>query len=185
MAESRKNVSILDGVVVAGTENVGRDNGSEVVSELVVVGTRKQQRRLVRESSGRRGRKRKREREDSLVLDIHESLSVSVTEVALVGRTEMDLGLVKRVLDLIGEDTGGETRDELGDLVLVGGFEDVVVDEEVITEEGELLSHVSEKTSDWLWGLWERKGSRGQHGRVWTRKVEWERRGRNEPRAAS
>lgn len=39
VAESRENVSILDGVVVAGTENVGRDNGSEVVSELVVVGT--------------------------------------------------------------------------------------------------------------------------------------------------
>jgi len=61
----------------------------------------------------------------------------------------MNLGLVERVLDLIGEDTGGEARDELGDLVLVRGFEDVVVDEEVVAEEGELLSHVSEETSDW------------------------------------
>lgn len=44
---------------------------------------------------------------------------MGITEVGAVGRAEMDLGLIKRVLDLVREDAGRETRDELDYLVLV------------------------------------------------------------------
>ena len=84
----------------------------------------------------------------ALVLDVHESLSVGVSEVGLMRGSEVDLCLVEGVLYLVGEDAGGEAGYELADLVLVGGLEHVVVDEQVVPQEGQLLTHVAEKTTD-------------------------------------
>ena len=43
-----------------------------------------------------------------LVSNIDHTLGVRIAEVGLVGKTQVDLGLVERVLDLVGKDAGGE-----------------------------------------------------------------------------
>lgn len=156
VTEAWKNVSVLDRVVVEGTEDVGGNDGSEVVSELIVVGAAKDAKSIMGQlnilhihlSTDETNEPSRQGESNSLVLNIDESLAVGVSEVALMGRSQMDLGLVERVVDLVGEDAGRETRDELDDLVLMRGLENVVVDEEVVAKEGRLLSHVSEETSD-------------------------------------
>lgn len=50
----------------------------------------------------------------------------------------MDLGLIKRVCDFVGEDACREARYDLGGSSIMGRVEDVVVDEDVIAEEREL-----------------------------------------------
>ena len=61
-----------------------------------------------------------------------------VAKVALVRQAEVDLVLVEGVLDLVGEDTRRETRDDLRRVRLVRGVQHVVVDEHVVAEECEL-----------------------------------------------
>jgi hypothetical protein len=50
----------------------------------------------------------------------------------------MDFVLVQRVLDLVRENTGGETRNDLLGAALVCTLEDVVVDQEVVSQECQL-----------------------------------------------
>lgn len=50
----------------------------------------------------------------------------------------MDLRLVQGVLDLVGVDTGRQTRDDLFALEFVRCVEDIIVDEDVVPEEVEL-----------------------------------------------
>ena len=73
-----------------------------------------------------------------LVSNIDHTLGVRIAEVALVRQAEVDLGLIEGVRNLVGEDTRRETRDDLLDAGLVCDVQDVVVDEHVVTEEGEL-----------------------------------------------
>ena len=78
----------------------------------------------------------------SPILHIHKALRVRVAKVARVRGAEVDLGLRERV-DVVlrvavGEDARGEARDDLLDVVGVCGVQDVVVDEDVVAQEGEL-----------------------------------------------
>lgn len=61
-----------------------------------------------------------------------------IPKIALMRRARVDLGLVERVGDFVGEDAGGEAGDDLFGFDLVGGVQNVVVDEDVVAEEGEL-----------------------------------------------
>lgn len=70
-----------------------------------------------------------------LVHDVDQSFPIGVSEITLMGRSEVDLGLVQRVLDFVREHAGRQTRDELLDMRLVGDLEHVVVDEQVLSEE--------------------------------------------------
>ena len=72
-------------------------------------------------------------------------------------RSEVDLALIERVLDLVGEDAGGETRDELLRLVLVRRVQDVVVDQDVLAEEGELEMVMMMRC--WTGRRWRRVGT--------------------------
>ena len=55
--------------------------------------------------------------ETLLVLDINHTLRVSVSKVALVGRSAVDFVLVQGVFDFIREDTSGKAGDEFLGLV--------------------------------------------------------------------
>lgn len=85
---------------------------------------------------------------NSLVLNINQPLSMGISKVTLMRWPKVDFGLVERIVNLVREDAGGETRDELGDFVLMRGLEDVVVYEEVLAEEVELVFHVLEEAAD-------------------------------------
>lgn len=74
-----------------------------------------------------------------MILHIHHPLRVCITKVTLVRRPGVDLIFVQGVLDLVGEDASRKTGDELRCVVGVGGVQDVVVDEDVVSEEGELV----------------------------------------------
>jgi hypothetical protein len=82
VGQTRQDMRILKIVVIVGSENIGRDDGSEVASVLLIV---------------------------CLVLDINHTLSVSITEVGLVRRTVVDHGFVNGVASLVREDAGGKT----------------------------------------------------------------------------
>jgi hypothetical protein len=62
-----------------------------------------------------------------------------ISKIALMWRTEMDVKLGQRVGDFIWEDASRKTRDEFRDFVLVRRLEDIGVDQEIVTEECELL----------------------------------------------
>ena len=61
-----------------------------------------------------------------------------VSEVTLMRETEVDLGLIQWVGDLVGEDTCREARDDLLDASFMRRVQDIVVDEDVVAEEREL-----------------------------------------------
>ena len=77
-----------------------------------------------------------------LVSNIDHTLGVRIAEVGLVRETQVDLGLVEGVGDLVGIHTRREARDDLLDVGLVRGVQDVVVDQDVLAEEGELAREV-------------------------------------------
>lgn len=52
-----------------------------------------------------------------------------------MGRTEMDILLGQWIFDLVGEDTGRETRDDLLRPLEIGGVQHIVVDQHVVSEE--------------------------------------------------
>lgn len=72
-------------------------------------------------------------------MHIHHALRVRIPEVALVRKSEVDLGLVERVGHLVWEHTRRQTRYDLLHVVKIRGVEHVVVDEGVIAQEGELM----------------------------------------------
>lgn len=75
---------------------------------------------------------------DALVLDVDHTLGMGIAKVTLMRGARVDLELVEGVLDFVGEDACGEARDDLLDLGLMRGFEDVVVDQDIVAQEGEL-----------------------------------------------
>lgn len=64
---------------------------------------------------------------------------MSVAEVALMRRSAVDLGLVQRVLDLVGEDASRKTRDNLLGSFDVCSLKNVVVDQEIVAQERKLV----------------------------------------------
>lgn len=64
-----------------------------------------------------------------------------VAEVALVGRATVNFVLVQGVLDLIWKDTSREAGDKFLNLVFIRGMENVVVNQNVVTKEGQLIHH--------------------------------------------
>ena len=76
--------------------------------------------------------------EHALVLHVDQPLRVCVPKVTLVRETEVDLGLIQWVGDLVGEDTCREARDDLLDASFMRRVQDIVVDEDVVAEEREL-----------------------------------------------
>lgn len=60
--------------------------------------------------------------EYALILHVYQTFGVSIPKIALVRRSDVDLGLVERVGDLIGEDTRRETGYDLLSLMLMCAF---------------------------------------------------------------
>lgn len=60
---------------------------------------------------------------------------MGITEVTLMRQTEVNLGLVQGVCDLVREDACRQARHDLLGLLEVGSVEDVIVDNEIVTEE--------------------------------------------------
>ena len=88
--------------------------------------------------------------EYALVLYVDQPLRMCIPEVTLVGEAEVDLGLVERIGDLVGEDTRRETGDDLLDPSVVCRMKDVIVDEDVVPEERE-LRRVAESKDGCIW----------------------------------
>ena len=122
--------------VVMRAEHVRRDRRREVVPELVLVRAVAPHASAIA-LSGAQVRTRRRAR-DAPVLDVDEALRVRVAEVGLVREAEVELGLVERVLDLVGVDARREAGDDLFALELVRCVQHVVVDQDVVAEEVEL-----------------------------------------------
>ncbi len=59
-------------------------------------------------------------------------------------RAQMNLSFVQRILNLVGEDACGQTRNDLFHLGLVRGLENVVVHQSVIPQESEFVLHILE-----------------------------------------
>jgi hypothetical protein len=78
------------------------------------------------------------------VSDVDHPFSVGVSEVALVGWSEMDLGLVKRIRDAIWENTRRQTRDHFGYSELVCIMEYVVINEHVVSQERVLQNSINQ-----------------------------------------
>lgn len=71
----------------------------------------------------------------ALVLYVDQPLRVCIPEVTLVWEAEVDLRLVERICDFVGEDTRGEAGDDLLDPSFVCRMKDIVVDQDVVPEE--------------------------------------------------
>jgi len=119
--QTRNDVAVLEVVVIVGSVDVGGDNAGEVAAVLLVVG---------------------------LVEDINHPLGIGVAKVGGMRGPVVDHGLVDGVGGLVREDAGGEAGDHLGDLVLVGAPEDVVVHFNVVPEEAHRVLHVLEEPPD-------------------------------------
>ena len=78
------------------------------------------------------------------VSDVDHPLSVGVSEVALVGWSEMDFGLVQRIRDAIWENARRQTRDHFGHSELVCVMEYVVINEHVVSQERMLWSSITQ-----------------------------------------
>lgn len=63
---------------------------------------------------------------------------MGIAKVTFVRRSSMDFVLVQRIFYLVREDTGGETRDDLLGTSLVSTLQDIVVDQEIVSQEGKL-----------------------------------------------
>lgn len=82
------------------------------------------------------------------VEDVDHTLGVRVTLVAGVGRAVVDHHLIDGVGSLVREDTGRQARYKLFHLVDPAALHDVVVDENVLTEELYLVLEVAEQPAD-------------------------------------
>lgn len=116
--EAGDHVAVLQVVVVMGTVHVGGDHAGEVAAVLLVVGP---------------------------VEDIDHPLGVRVAKVGVMRGPVVDHGLVDGIGGLVREDAGGQARDHLGDLGLVGTPQDVVVHLDVVPEEAHGVFHVLEE----------------------------------------
>ena len=70
-----------------------------------------------------------------LVSNIDHTLGVRIAEVGLVRETQVNLGLVEWVLDLVRVYTSRQARDQFLDALLVRRVHHVVVDERVVAKE--------------------------------------------------
>lgn len=82
------------------------------------------------------------------VEDVDHTLGVRVALVAGVGRAVVDHHLVDGVRSLVREDTGRQARYQLLHLVDPAALHDIVVDENVLTEELYLVLEVAEQPAD-------------------------------------
>lgn len=71
-----------------------------------------------------------------------------VAKVAVVRRAQMNLVFVQRIFDLVGEHASRQAGDELLHMGLVRCLEDVIVDSNVVAQEGQLVLHILEEASD-------------------------------------
>jgi hypothetical protein len=76
--------------------------------------------------------------------NVDHPFSVGVSEVALVGWSEMNLGLVKRIRDAIWENTRRQTRNHFGYSELVCIMEYIVIDEHVVSQERVLRNSIDQ-----------------------------------------
>lgn len=111
MDEARDDVAVLDGEVVVGTVNVGRDDGGEVAPVLLGVGA---------------------------VHGVDEALGKGVALVGRVRGSVVEHRLVDGVGRLVGEDAGGEERNELLHLVNAAILHDIVINKGVLAVELDL-----------------------------------------------
>lgn len=90
-------MGVLQIIIVMWTKDVGRDGGSELVTELVVVGTVKVSRRQALSEQTL-------QQSNLLVLNIHQSFAVGIAEITSMRGTCMNLCLVDGVGDFVWED---------------------------------------------------------------------------------
>lgn len=60
----------------------------------------------------------------------------------------MNHGFINWISGLIGENTSGQTGNYFADFKFMSIMNDIVIDQEIITEQFSLLTHVLEQTSD-------------------------------------
>lgn len=60
-----------------------------------------------------------------------------------MGRSTVNFVLVQRVFNLVREDACGQTRDQLLGLVGIRGMQNIVVDQDIFSKEGQLQIHGS------------------------------------------
>lgn len=119
--EAGDHVAVLQVVVVMGAIHIGGDHAGEVAAILLIVGP---------------------------VEDINHPLGIRVAKVGVMRGPIVDHGLINGIGGLVREDAGGQTRDHLGDLGLVGTSQDVVIHLDVVPEEAHRVFHVLEESSN-------------------------------------
>ena len=63
---------------------------------------------------------------------------MGISKVALMGRSTVNLGLVERGNNLVGEDACRKARNHFGNFGFIRSMQNVVIDEYVVPEEREL-----------------------------------------------
>mmetsp|Transcript_2079 Transcript_2079/g.2978 ORF Transcript_2079/g.2978 Transcript_2079/m.2978 type:complete len:360 (-) Transcript_2079:110-1189(-) len=119
--QAGNDVSVLYRKVVRRAVNVGGDDGGEIAVVLLRVGS---------------------------IHGIDQTLGVGVSLVGGMGRAVVKHGFVDRVGRLVGKDASAQHAHQLFDLVNATTFHDIVVDQNVFTEEFHLLRHVGKQPAD-------------------------------------
>ena len=119
--EAWDHMSIFQIVVIVGTKDVGRNDASKVVTKLFII---------------------------SPAFDINHALGIGITKVGIMWWSIVDHGFIDRIAGFVGEDTGGETRQQLLDLEIVRALDDIVVDEHIVAKHICLELHVLKETTD-------------------------------------
>jgi hypothetical protein len=78
------------------------------------------------------------------VSNVDHPFSIGVSKVALVRWSEMNLGLVERIRDVLWKNTRRQTRDHFGDSELVCIMEYVVINEHVVSQERVLRNSINQ-----------------------------------------
>jgi hypothetical protein len=63
---------------------------------------------------------------------------MSIAEITLMRGAGVDFIFVQGILNLVRKNTGREAGDNFLDLVLVRGMKDIVVDQDIVAQEGQL-----------------------------------------------
>lgn len=81
-------------------------------------------------------------------LNVDHALSICISIIGRMRWSQMDGRLVKWQFDVVREDASRQARHQLAHLVLVGGVNYIVVDDDIVAEKVGRLRHVLVETTD-------------------------------------
>jgi hypothetical protein len=82
------------------------------------------------------------------VLNIDHTFCIGIAKVRVVRRPIVDHGFIYGIGGLIGEDAGRKTGYDFADFKFPRAFQDIIIHEEVVTEERCRLFHVLKESTD-------------------------------------